>query len=235
MRFVEYLWNEVIGWLDTHIKLQRKRLIPMDQRNTSNYSDSNYTKENRPGEIVRIMNNTFRECHNACVTCCVVPPSADGSYEDTHNDEPWNCSAGTRENDGIWINGSDRIGALMASMVWLLLLYSVITMIVLHRNNHVSSSATAIYSTIVALAAICHAKTCLSDPGAVPHSAVPLASAAVNIKIHTLCSKCQAYKPAKSHHCRICKRCIAGMDHHCPWMNNCIGAGKCLFMLVTSC
>ncbi|KAN0028384.1 hypothetical protein ACTFIV_010228 [Dictyostelium citrinum] len=27
----------------------------------------------------------------------------------------------------------------------------------------------------------------------------------------------------KSHHCRICKRCIDSMDHHCPFAANCIG------------
>lgn len=30
-------------------------------------------------------------------------------------------------------------------------------------------------------------------------------------------------KPPKAHHCSIWKRCIARMDHHWPWMNNCIG------------
>lgn len=37
------------------------------------------------------------------------------------------------------------------------------------------------------------------------------------------CKKCTSIKAPGSHHCSICKRCIARMDHHCPWVNNCVG------------
>ena len=37
------------------------------------------------------------------------------------------------------------------------------------------------------------------------------------------CKKCNSIKPPHSHHCSICKHCIAHMDHHCPWVNNCVG------------
>lgn len=37
------------------------------------------------------------------------------------------------------------------------------------------------------------------------------------------CRYCAAYKPDRTHHCRSCKRCILKMDHHCPWINNCVG------------
>ena len=37
------------------------------------------------------------------------------------------------------------------------------------------------------------------------------------------CSHCQNFKPPRTHHCRECGRCVLKMDHHCPWVLNCIG------------
>lgn len=30
-------------------------------------------------------------------------------------------------------------------------------------------------------------------------------------------------KPERTHHCSICKTCIVKYDHHCPWLNQCVG------------
>jgi palmitoyltransferase len=32
------------------------------------------------------------------------------------------------------------------------------------------------------------------------------------------CSRCQAPKPPRAHHCSVCRRCVLKMDHHCPWV-----------------
>lgn len=37
------------------------------------------------------------------------------------------------------------------------------------------------------------------------------------------CKKCLKSKPLRAHHCSICEKCVLKMDHHCPWINNCLG------------
>ncbi|PAV80884.1 hypothetical protein WR25_06889 [Diploscapter pachys] len=37
-----------------------------------------------------------------------------------------------------------------------------------------------------------------------------------DIKNLVYCTKCSAYKPHRTRHCKVCQRCIMRMDHHCP-------------------
>eukprot|EP00928_Gymnodinium_smaydae_P054676 TRINITY_DN38408_c0_g1_i1.p1 TRINITY_DN38408_c0_g1~~TRINITY_DN38408_c0_g1_i1.p1 ORF type:complete len:302 (-),score=36.67 TRINITY_DN38408_c0_g1_i1:35-940(-) len=37
------------------------------------------------------------------------------------------------------------------------------------------------------------------------------------------CKWCLKFKPDRCHHCRVCNVCVLRMDHHCPWVYNCIG------------
>jgi palmitoyltransferase ZDHHC4 len=40
------------------------------------------------------------------------------------------------------------------------------------------------------------------------------------------CRTCHFLKPARSKHCSVCKHCISRLDHHCIFINNCVGYGN---------
>nr|XP_051685946.1 palmitoyltransferase ZDHHC11 isoform X3 [Oryctolagus cuniculus] len=38
------------------------------------------------------------------------------------------------------------------------------------------------------------------------------------------CHLCQIKVNKHTKHCRTCNKCVAGFDHHCDWLNNCVGS-----------
>jgi len=85
--------------------------------------------------------------------------------------------------------------------------------------------------TFIFLSVFSHARAAYSDPGFVPLPKKGLDFSDIktqennkpNAEGWTVCNRCDTYRPARSHHCRICRRCVRRMDHHCPWINNCVG------------
>ncbi|KAI9286159.1 DHHC palmitoyltransferase-domain-containing protein [Umbelopsis sp. AD052] len=49
------------------------------------------------------------------------------------------------------------------------------------------------------------------------------------------CKTCQCWKPDRTHHCSICDECVLKMDHHCPWVNGCVGYNNYKFFLQFLC
>ncbi|XP_061368318.1 protein S-acyltransferase 11 [Gastrolobium bilobum] len=47
-----------------------------------------------------------------------------------------------------------------------------------------------------------------------------------DLENYTFCHYCLKPKSPRAHHCRSCRKCILDMDHHCPFIGNCVGAAN---------
>ncbi|KAG7273334.1 hypothetical protein CRUP_030232 [Coryphaenoides rupestris] len=47
------------------------------------------------------------------------------------------------------------------------------------------------------------------------------------------CPTCRLARPPRAGHCRICGMCVERLDHHCVWINSCVGQGNHRSFLLT--
>lgn len=94
---------------------------------------------------------------------------------------------------------------------------------------------TTIFNCITFMLLLSYIRCVLVHPGEVPnrdpwlYTSAPTATVDMQLKERKAggerrhCKWCGKYKPDRCHHCRPCNTCILKMDHHCPWIYNCVG------------
>ncbi|KAM5234148.1 palmitoyltransferase ZDHHC3 isoform 4-T4 [Hipposideros larvatus] len=125
----------------------------------------------------------------------------------------------------------DGCGIACAVVTWFLVLYAefvVLFVMLIPSRDYVYSVINGIVFNLLAFLALAsHGRAMLTDPGAVPKgNATKEFIESLQLKpgqVVYKCPKCCSIKPDRAHHCSVCKRCIRKMDHHCPWVNNCVG------------
>nr|XP_040021882.1 palmitoyltransferase ZDHHC3-A-like isoform X6 [Gasterosteus aculeatus aculeatus] len=125
----------------------------------------------------------------------------------------------------------DACGIVCALITWLLVLYAdfVVLFVMLLPSKNLTYSIVngTLFNILAFLALASHLRAMCTDPGAVPKgNATKEYIESLQLKpgqVVYKCPKCCSIKPDRAHHCSVCKRCIRKMDHHCPWVNNCVG------------
>jgi len=111
-----------------------------------------------------------------------------------------------------------------------------------HERRHRGVLQMLFFHLVTGMMSICYVRSILEHPGEIPDNDPVWAYtgdgrthadsnqlASINLQEmkksgdRRHCKWCGKYKPDRCHHCRVCRTCILKMDHHCPWIYNCVG------------
>ncbi|KAL1925134.1 uncharacterized protein VTP21DRAFT_17 [Calcarisporiella thermophila] len=114
--------------------------------------------------------------------------------------------------------------------------------------HNISPAVPIVFAYLFLLAFASMLRTSFSDPGIIPRNLDPkpptdpaglaeegFAQAYANVPLPKsvrikdqivwlkYCETCKIYRPPRCSHCRQCDNCVENEDHHCIWLNNCVG------------
>ncbi|XP_005022739.3 palmitoyltransferase ZDHHC12 [Anas acuta] len=90
-----------------------------------------------------------------------------------------------------------------------------------------------IFTVLVLCSVLLYFKVSLMDPGFVKSEeevkadkneeqniVIPQVSSSIKMR---RCGYCMVKQPMRAKHCQVCQHCVRRYDHHCPWIENCVG------------
>lgn len=82
---------------------------------------------------------------------------------------------------------------------------------------------TLIAGVVDIITLIIHMILVMADPGYIINTDIDFLKLLELFDSSSLCPECHTIRTPRSRHCIICHRCVDRYDHHCPWVNNCVG------------
>lgn len=90
-----------------------------------------------------------------------------------------------------------------------------------------------VWMTFTSLTVVMFLAVSMFDPGRLRKKPdVQLIDLYEKYDAYQICPDCIVLRTPRSRHCQICKVCVQKFDHHCQWVNNCIGAHNLLWFYV---
>ncbi|KAL3473630.1 hypothetical protein BJX99DRAFT_233260 [Aspergillus californicus] len=122
-------------------------------------------------------------------------------------------------------------GVFAASLFWVFIRY---LLWVLPATYSTSPFLNIGFALSFSLTTYFYVYSMVADPGHVPKFGSRNQQRAVIAELfeewkfdeENFCVYCMVRRPLRSKHCKRCSRCVAKHDHHCPWIDNCVGANN---------
>ncbi|CAE7746905.1 Zdhhc15, partial [Symbiodinium sp. KB8] len=151
----------------------------------------------------------------------------------------------------LWVGAADSVGSLglqplkdggcqtwappaflLATITFFLVVYNlthIIGTVEQSVEQDLSFCLQVIYWVLVVLWVASCIRVLVTGPGQ-PGDATE-GGPQTNSKSLLFCTACKARKPHRCRHCTKCSTCVLRMDHHCPWLRQCIGFGNYKFFV----
>ncbi|BAE65354.1 ankyrin repeat protein [Aspergillus flavus] len=132
-------------------------------------------------------------------------------------------------------------GVFAGSLFWVGFRYVFYVLPVTYSTSPILNGLFAIFFSLTTYFYI---YSMVEDPGFVPKLGSRNQQRAVITELfeqwkfdeENFCVSCMVRRPLRSKHCKRCARCVAKHDHHCPWIDNCVGANNLRhFVLYITC
>ena len=128
-----------------------------------------------------------------------------------------------------------QVGSWIAFGLFAVAFFVIYTPVHTDAAGIVCSALYVILGLATILSGLWVMRTDPADPGLVAKLAAertgtdfpPVSAEAVNY-----CYLCEVNVRKRSKHCRRCNKCVDIFDHHCPWLNTCVGERNYRYFLL---